>query len=63
MHPSQKEEGVAEDGGKLFRIRVIPNENLLMEFCRLSGKVEVLEPETLRESVKEMLKKGLEKYK
>ena len=63
LHPSQKEEGVAEDGGKLFRIRVIPNENLLMEFCRLSGKVEVLEPETLRESVKEMLKKGLEKYK
>ncbi|MBO6248345.1 MAG: WYL domain-containing protein [Bacteroidales bacterium] len=62
LHQSQKEEGPSDDGGRIFRIRVIPNENLLMEFCRLAGKVEVIEPDEVRESVKEMLRKGLENY-
>jgi len=63
LHRSQKEEGPATDGGRIFTIRVIPEENLLMEFCRLAGRVEVLEPESVRSSVRDMLKKGLDNYK
>ena len=63
LHQSQKEEGPAEGGGRLFRLRVIPNENLLMEFCRLAGRVEVIEPESVRSAVREMLEKGLNNYK
>ena len=63
LHQSQKEEGPAEGGGRLFRLRVIPNENLLMEFCRLAGRVEVIEPESVRSAVREMLQKGLNNYK
>jgi len=62
LHRSQKEEGPAEGGGRIFTIRVIPEENLLMEFCRLTGRVEVLEPEAVRTSVRNMLEKGLENY-
>ena len=47
----------------MFRLRVIPNENLLMEFCRLAGRVEVIEPESVRSAVREMLEKGLNNYK
>ena len=62
MHFSQKEEGPAEGGGSIFRLRLIPDENLIMEFCRLAGRVEVLEPEELRESVRDALKTGYESY-
>ncbi|MBQ6254647.1 MAG: WYL domain-containing protein [Bacteroidales bacterium] len=63
LHRTQVEEGPAEGGGRIFRIRVIPEENLLMEFCRLAGRVEVLEPANVREAVKEMLRKGYDNYK
>ena len=63
LHRSQKEEGPAEGGGRIFRLRLIPVENLLMEFCRLAGRVEVLEPESVRSAVREMLEKGLNNYK
>ena len=62
MHKSQKEEGPTEGGGSVFRLRLIPDENLVMEFCRLAGRVEVLEPEELRSSVKDALEKGYESY-
>ena len=41
---------------------MIPDENLLMEFCRLAGRVEVIEPEQVRSSVRDMLRKGLDYY-
>lgn len=63
LHRSQKDEGPGEDGRVVFRLRVIPDENLLMELCRLTGRVEVLEPQGLREEVKKKLAKGLELYK
>ena len=65
LHRSQKEEGPSDDegGGRIFKIRVIPEENLLMEFCRLAGRVEVLEPEEVRGAVRDMLQKGLNDYK
>ena len=62
LHRSQKEEGPAEGGGRIFNLRVIPDENLLMEFCRLAGRVEVIEPEQVRSSVRDMLRKGLDYY-
>ena len=58
LHRTQTEE---KEG--IFRMRVIPNDNLVMEFCRLSGRVEVLEPEELRSAVRDLLEKGLESYK
>ena len=63
LHRSQKEEGPAEGGGRIFRLRLIPDENLLMEFCRLAGRVEVLEPESVRSAVRSMLEKGLDNYR
>ncbi len=62
LHHSQKEEGVAEDGRKVFSIRVIPNKNLAMEFCRHAGKLEVVEPESVRENVRAMLEAGFLQY-
>ena len=50
LHHSQTEEkGPA--GSCLFRLRVIPNANLIMALCRLGSRVEVLEPEELRSQV------------
>ena len=62
IHRSQVEEGAAKGGGRIFRIRVIPNRNLTMEFCRHAGRLEVLEPEEVRRSVKEELEKAYKQY-
>ncbi len=62
IHHSQAEEGKAESGGIIFRIRVIPNRNLTMEFCRHAGRLEVLEPEAVRREVKEELEKAYKQY-
>lgn len=63
LHHSQTEEGVEPDGQVRFRLRVIPNRNLVMEFCRLAGRVEVIEPEDIRNEITGELKKGYDKYK
>lgn len=63
LHHSQAEEGKDGSGEVIFRIRVIPNPDLVMEFCRLSGRVEVLEPSSLRDAVMDELGKGYDKYK
>ena len=57
IHPTQKE--VEEN---LFTIEVIPNENLIMEFCRLGNRVEVISPSDIREKVKEELLKAASIY-
>lgn len=62
IHKSQAEEGDAGDGGRIFRIRVIPNKNLTMEFCRRAGRIEVLEPEEVRKEVREELEKAYRQY-
>ncbi len=62
IHRSQEEEGKAEGGGRIFRIRVIPNRNLTMEFCRHAGRLEVLEPEAVRREVMEELEKAYKLY-
>lgn len=58
IHRSQMEENAAKGDGRIFRIRVIPNRNLTMEFCRHAGRLEVIEPEEVRLSVKEELEKA-----
>lgn len=62
IHRSQVEENAAKGDGRIFRIRVIPNRNLTMEFCRHAGRLEVIEPEEVRLSVKEELEKAYKKY-
>ena len=63
LHRSQTEERRDEDGGCIFRIRVIPDDDLVMEFCRRAGKVEVIEPAELRVAVRDLLGKGYEQYR
>ena len=62
LHHSQSEEGRDDDGQVVFRMRLIPDRDLVMEFCRLAAGVEVLEPAELRSMVAEELKKGFNKY-
>jgi len=62
IHRSQVEENAAKGDGRIFRIRVIPNRNLTMEFCRHAGRLEVIEPEEIRLSVKEELEKAYKQY-
>ncbi len=62
IHRSQVEEGKAIGGGRIFRIRVIPNRNLTMEFCRHAGRLEVISPEEVRGEVKDEIEKAYKSY-
>ncbi len=62
LHKSQTEEEGSADGGRIFSIRVIPNRNLTMEFCRHAGRLEVLEPEEVRAEVRDELGKAYKQY-
>ncbi|MGN0201381.1 MAG: helix-turn-helix transcriptional regulator [Candidatus Cryptobacteroides sp.] len=63
LHRSQEEEGDAPGGrGRIFRIRVIPNDNLIMEFCRHADGLEVLEPADIREAVHGKLENAARQY-
>lgn len=57
MHSSQHE---PEPG--LFEIRVVPDENLLIELCHHGSRIEVLEPEDIRLKVAGEHRKALELY-
>ena len=61
LHPSQV---LVEQTGDacIFVLRVIPNPNLVMELCKRGDRLEVLEPEDLRQAVKEALKKASAQY-
>jgi hypothetical protein len=61
LHPSQTL--VSQEGDHcLFALRLIPNPNLIMELCKHGAGLEVLEPESLRQAVKETLEKTLQLY-
>lgn len=50
LHPSQTL--LSEEGDScIFALRVIPNPGFIMELCRHGGRLEVLEPQELRETV------------
>lgn len=51
IHSSQEEIADSDKGHATFTIFVCPNESLVMEFCKLGDRVEVLSPKELREAV------------
>lgn len=61
LHKSQEE---VENDGKMvtFSIFACPNSNLTMEFCKYGGRLEVLSPEDVRESVRQQLEAALKLY-
>lgn len=61
LHHSQKEVG-ADGEWVIFELFVCPDENLTMEFCRRGGRIEVLEPLSLRQAVIDQLRKATELY-
>lgn len=61
LHPSQVFLG-QEGEHALFALRVVPNPNLVMELCKRGDRLEVLEPESLRQEVKEALNKAIQLY-
>lgn len=63
LHHSQVEIGPEGEGFVKFRIRVIPNEDLLMEIKRLGSEVEVLSPASVRKRIAADLQKAADLYK
>lgn len=63
LHPSQMEIGPEGEGFVKFRIRVIPNGDLMMELKRLCSDVEVLSPASLRRQIARELQEAADKYK
>ena len=61
LHPSQRFIGDEGDGPR-YRLRLIPNDNFVMELCRLGDRIEVLEPRALRERVAAEHRKALKYY-
>lgn len=61
LHPSQTL--VLQEGNHCeFALRLIPNPNLVMELCKHGAGLEVLEPEPLRQAVREALNNALQLY-
>ncbi|MDO5443320.1 MAG: WYL domain-containing protein [Bacteroidia bacterium] len=63
LHSSQMEIGPEGEGYVKFRIRVIPNGDLIMELKRLCSDVEVLSPASLRNRIARELQEAADKYK
>jgi len=61
LHPSQVFLG-SEGDFCLFALCVIPNPNFIMELVKHGGRLEILEPESLREQVKQELRNALKLY-
>ena len=62
LHKSQEE--VSNDGKTVtFSLFVCPDRNLIMEFCKFGGNLEVLSPESVRESVKAQFEEALKLYR
>ena len=72
IHSSQKElkSKAVRDAGLgdiapdevYFSIFLCPNDNLVMEFCKYAGRVEVLSPSFVRNAVAEQLRKAVGQY-
>ncbi len=61
IHHTQQEIG-QKDGLVLFSVFVSPTDNLIMEFCRYGGELEVLSPASVRERVADSLRRSAELY-
>lgn len=61
LHPSQFL--VQKDSSHcIFAMKLIPNPGFVMELCKRGSRLEVMEPQSLRDAVKEELKKALIQY-
>lgn len=63
LHASQEELKGSDKDHITFSIFVCPNESLIMEFCKLGSRLEVLSPESVRQEVAEQLKAAADLYK
>lgn len=62
LHSSQEE--VGKDGDLVtFSLFVCPDKNLIMEFCKYGGRLEVISPDSIRESVKTQFEEALKLYR
>ena len=61
VHSSQKEVA-SDENSVIFSIFVCPDKNLIMEFCKYGNRIEVLSPESVRESVAVELMKAASIY-
>jgi len=61
LHPSQVLLEQAQDHC-IFALRVIPNPNLIMDLCKYAGRLEVLEPQSVRDAVHQAHKNALQLY-
>lgn len=61
IHPSQTLEEVTPEGS-IFSLYLVPNVNLVMEFCRHGDRLEVLSPASLRAEVRDALSRSLKQY-
>ena len=61
LHPSQRLVGMEGDRC-IFALRLVPNPNFVMDLCKHGDRLEVLEPLSLRETVREEFKKALQLY-
>lgn len=62
LHNSQEEVKTSDKEHVTFRIFVCPNDSLIMEFCKLGSRVEILSPESVRSAVAEELTKAAKIY-
>ncbi len=62
LHSSQEEIPGNDTAHVTFRIFVCPNESLIMEFCKLGSRVEVMSPKEIRNAVAEQLRTAAEFY-
>ncbi len=61
LHPSQML--LSKDSGScVYAMTLIPNPGFIMELCKRGNRLEVLEPLSLRNAVKEELKNALKQY-
>ncbi len=61
LHPSQRLVGMEGDRC-IFALRLVPNPNFVMDLCKHGDRLEVLEPRSLRDTVREEFKKALQLY-
>lgn len=57
LHPSQ-----VRLPGNIFALRVIPNPGFVMELLRHGNRLEVLEPQSLRQTIQDELRKAIDIY-
>lgn len=61
LHPSQMLLSRSGDSC-IYAMTLIPNPGFVMELCKRGNRLEVLEPSSLRQAVKEELEKALKQY-